>query len=153
MINAFRIVRTVHAEDAFNGEGARLQGGRWNAPGHAVVYTAESIALATLELLVNLTDSKNVKQYSVIECLFPEGVFEHVDRSLLPDDWFTYPPPAMLQQIGNQWLIERASAVLAVPSAIIPTELNYLLNPEHPDFRSVEIGVPRPFRLDLRLLT
>lgn len=153
MINAWRIVRAPFAEDAFSGEGARLSGGRWNSRGHPVVYTASTISLATLEMLVNIPRRNLVREHAVVGCWFPEAIVEELDRSLLPDDWRAQPPPPRLQQIGNDWLESRASVVLAVPSAVIDTELNYLINPEHPDFSSVDIGEPKPFVLDRRLFT
>lgn len=153
MISAYRIVDPWLAEDAFNGEGARASGGRWNSPGHAVVYTSSNAALCTLELLANIPSPRRLPEYAIIECLFPEALVEELDHSALPEDWASVPSPPVLQAIGNAWLISQRSAVLAVPSAVMPTSLNYLLNPEHPDFRSVEIGLPRPFRLDFRLLT
>ena len=117
-----------------------------------MVYTASSVSLATLEVIANIPRARLTPDLVVVECLFPEGLVEEVDRSLLPDDWFRLPPPPVLKAIGDAWLISLSSAVLAVPSAIIPTETNYLLNPKHPDFGSIEVGLPRPFRLDLRLL-
>lgn len=153
MLTACRIVRPQYAEDAFSGEGARIQGGRWNSRGHAVVYTASTVSLATLELLVHVSSQEWLREFAVVHCWFPEAIVEELDRSLLPEDWHAYPPPPRLQEIGNEWLESRASAVLAVPSAVIDTEMNYLINPEHPDFSSVDIGEPRPFVLDRRLFT
>jgi RES domain-containing protein len=71
----------------------------------------------------------------------------------LPSHWRDFPAPPELQQIGVEWLQSRASAVLSVPSAVIPEERNYLLNPEQEHFRSVNVGASRPFDIDLRLLT
>ena len=153
MIRAWRIVKTRFAEDAFSGEGGRLNSGRWHSAGHRIVYSASSLPLATLELLVHVSREDTAFEYSVVNCWFPEAVVEDVDRSRLPHDWRSYPAPAALQQIGNEWLRSRSSAVLCVPSAVLDTEINYLLNPEHDDFRSVDVGLPSPFSLDPRLLT
>ena len=153
MLTACRIVKPRHAEDAFSGEGARIHGGRWNSRGQPIVYTASSVSLATLELLVTVPKAERVREFAVIHCWFPEAITEELDRTLLPEDWRAYPPPPRLQQIGNEWLASRASVVLAVPSAVIEAEMNYLINPEHPDFASVDVGEPRPFRLDPRLIT
>lgn len=153
MITAFRIVRPRYAEDAFSREGARRNGGRWNSPGRGVVYAASSVPLATLELLVTIPRRARLRNFKLIECAFPEAIVEELDRALLPRNWNGYPPPAELQVIGDRWIVSQSSAVLAVPSAVVPTDVNYLLNPEHPDFRSIDIGSPRTFKLDLRLLT
>ncbi|HKR62309.1 MAG TPA: RES family NAD+ phosphorylase [Thermoanaerobaculia bacterium] len=153
MITAWRIVHPMYADDAFSGEGPRRRGGRWNPPKTAVVYTASSVALATLELLVHNPRALLLPEYVLFSCSFPEAIVESVDRKRLPAKWRDYPPPVELQGIGNEWLQSRASAVLEVPSAVVEEEVNYLLNPEHDDFRSVDIGGPRPFHVDLRLLT
>ena len=76
-----------------------------------------------------------------------------IDLADLPQNWRDYPPPPELKEIGTNWLLDGTSAVLSVPSAVIPHERNFLLNPEHEHFRSVDVGAARPFRLDLRLLT
>ncbi|HVG25569.1 MAG TPA: RES family NAD+ phosphorylase [Thermoanaerobaculia bacterium] len=153
MLTACRIVKPRHVEDAFSGEGARIHGGRWNSRGNRMVYTASTVSLATLELLVHLPLSEWVRSFAVVHCWFPEALVEELDRKRLPRDWHAYPPPARLQQLGNEWLQSRASAVLAVPSAVIHEELNYLLNPEHPDSASIDVGEARAFRLDPRLIT
>lgn len=70
----------------------------------------------------------------------------------LPFDWTEEPPPASTQDIGNLWVKEQRSAILEIPSVIIPGEPNYLLNPAHPDFRRIQIGKPEPFAFDPRLL-
>ncbi|HET7437243.1 MAG TPA: RES family NAD+ phosphorylase [Thermoanaerobaculia bacterium] len=152
MITAWRIVRPEYGDDAFSGEGALLYGGRWNSPGHGMVYTCESIALATLEVLAWL-NPKRLCDFVVVSCLFAEKYVETLDRSLLPRDWRTYPAPVEVQRIGDAWLKRRSSAVLAVPSAIIEQETNYLLNPEHDDFGWIDQGSPQPFSLDPRLVT
>lgn len=118
-----------------------------------MVYASSSVPLATLELLVSIPQHRRPRNFRLIECAFPEGIVEELDRSRLPRDWNGYPPPAVLQQIGDEWLVSRSSAVLVVPSAVVPTDENYLINPEHPDFQSVDVGNPRPFKLDPRLFT
>jgi RES domain-containing protein len=151
-IAAWRIVKARRAASAFTGEGARIEGGRWNPPGTAMVYTAQSAALATLEMLVHLRAGAT-PAYVLIPCQFDGRLVERLDRRRLPADWRSYPAPPELQSIGDAWIKSQASAVLEVPSAIIASESNYLLNPRHPGFRTVRMGQPEPFPLDLRLLT
>lgn len=137
---------------AFDGEGARLYGGRWNHPGVAVVYTAESLALAVLELFVHLSP-RDAPGLVAIPADVPEQVrVERLDPRELPRDWRATPAPPALADLGTAWARGGASAVLAVPSAIVPRETNYLLNPAHPDFRRPRIGRPEPFSLDPRML-
>jgi RES domain-containing protein len=151
VISAWRIVKRKHLKNAFTGEGARLFGGRWNSPGHAVVYTAQSQALAALELLVHLESPELLRHYVALEVQFPGELMEEVDHARLPKNWSAYPPPVRLQEIGDAWIAERRSVVLRVPSAVVPAESNYLLNPAHPDFTRLPIGEPAPFRFDPRL--
>ncbi|HKB10161.1 MAG TPA: RES family NAD+ phosphorylase, partial [Vicinamibacterales bacterium] len=141
-----------HAATAFDGDGARLYGGRWNSRGLAVVYTAASPALAALELLVHLGNSNALARYVSIACRFDEALVLRLDRQRLPRQWQSSPAVPELALVGDAWLKDGTSAVLAVPSAIIPAESNYLLNPNHADFGSIEIGTAQPFELDQRLL-
>jgi RES domain-containing protein len=149
---AWRIVKARHAANAFDGEGARLEGGRWNSPGSPMVYTAGSAALAALEMLVHLGRSATLPAYVLIACSFDETLVSRLDRSRLPAHWRSYPAPPELQLLGGEWLKRGTSAVLEVPSAVIPSEPNYLLNPRHRDFASITLSTPEPFEFDLRLL-
>ncbi|MFP5247111.1 MAG: RES family NAD+ phosphorylase [Thermoanaerobaculia bacterium] len=153
MITAWRIVDARYADNAFSGEGARKYRGRWHSAGTRIVYTASSVSLATLELLARTPRAQLLRDYAIISCNFPEAIVEDVQRNRLPENWRDFPPPPELQQLGNAWLRTHASAVLRVPSAVVEEEVNYLLNPEHAHFRSIDIGLARPFRLDFRLLT
>jgi RES domain-containing protein len=137
---------------AFDGEGARRFGGRWSSKGVRVVYTAESIALAILEVLVHLGSSDVLTAYSLCSAEFDDSLVERLDRSVLPANWRDYSAPAGLQRIGDEWVASGSSAVLEVPTVIVETESNYLFNPAHPDFTSLKLGTPRPFEFDPRLL-
>lgn len=153
MITTWRIVDARYADDVFSGEGARLNGARWNSVGHRVVYTAGSLSLATLELLVHTPRAQLLTEFVVASCTFPEVLVDELDESRLPSNWRDFPAPKELQQLGVEWLVSRSSPVLSVPSAVIPGERNYLINPEHEHFRSVDCSMSRPFEIDLRLLT
>jgi RES domain-containing protein len=152
MATGWRIVKSRYASTAFDGEGARLYGGRWNSPGTRMVYTSSTVSLAVLEVLVHLQEASILSSYSLISASFNDVFVEHVDRSTLPDGWRTYPAPSELQHIGDEWVRSRSSAVLEVPSVIVERESNYLLNPTHPNFSSLVIGEPEPFTFDERLL-
>jgi RES domain-containing protein len=151
-LTAWRIVKARYVGNAFDGEGARQNGGRWTSPGSPVVYVAESAALAALELLVHLGRGPALQAYVLIACSFPDDIVSTLDPARLPASWRSFPAPADLQLLGDEWIARKASAVLKVPSAIIETESNYLLNPLHPDFRAVVQADPRPFRFDVRLV-
>src|SRR5437867_8573189 len=141
MAGGWRIVPEDRARDAFIGEGARLYGGRWNSPGVAVVYGSQHKSLAALELLVHL-NPRRPNRFKTFFFQFPYSLVENVLLRDLPKDWLEQPPPPSTQQLGDAWVRESRSAVLAVPSIIIPEELNYMVNPGHPDFKRITIGKP-----------
>lgn len=153
MPTSWRIVKTKYAASAFDGEGARVYGGRWNSPGTAMVYTAHSKSLAVLEILVHLDRTGVLPRYSLCAASFNENLVEHLDRSRPPNHWRAYPAPPELRAIGDVWAKSRSSAVLEVPSAIVQEESNYLINPAHPGFASIAVGDPEPFVFDPRLLS
>ena len=146
----WRIVTARFAEDAFSGEGARRYGGRWNRKGTSIVYTAGSQSLAMLEMLVQ--DQPLRARYSMIPAEIPSGlVIEALSIDSLPTAWRAPAHVETLRAVGSAWAAKLASAVLAVPSAVIPSETNYLLNPKHPDFAQIVIGEPQELVTDLRL--
>ena len=152
VITAWRIVKARHAANAFDGEGARAEGGRWNSPGTLVVYTSQSAALAALEMLVHVGRGSILSAYVLIPCTFDDALVSQLNRRRLPKNWRSYPAPSELQSIGDEWVKGGMSAVLEVPSADIDTESNYLLNPQHRDFQTIRVMPPQPFEFDLRLL-
>lgn len=152
MPTAWRIFKTVYAKTAFDGEGARLFGGRWNSPGTRMVYAAGSASLALVEVLVHLEDAGPLPAFSLCSAGFDDGIVRKLQDSELPDDWNVLPYPASTQALGDLWVRDLQSAVLEVPSAVVPGESNYLINPAHEDFASLKLGEPRPYELDPRLL-
>ncbi len=151
MLTVWRLVTARYAGSAFSGEGAWLYGGRWNRKGIPVVYTSGSQALAMLEMLVQ--DDPLRARYVLIAATVPDELeVERIDASILPRGWRGPGENRRLRVIGSAWARKLSSAVLAVPSAVVPDESNYLLNPLHPAFGSVALGEPREFVTDLRLL-
>lgn len=152
MIRAWRLVKSRHASTAFDGEGARLHGARWNSPGTLVAYASENVALAVLEVLVHLQASAILDSYSLASVRFPSELIEDLDVSALPGRWRRFPAPRETRAIGDQWVRERRSAVLRVPSVIVSSADNFLLNPAHADFAKATVEPPEPFEFDPRLL-
>lgn len=150
-VTVWRIVKHKHVATAFSGSGARKFGGRWNSPGTFMVYTAQSQSLAALEVLVHLESPDLLQKYVLIGVAVDESLVSEVARSMLPANWRAYPPPAQIKAIGDHWAEAASSAVLKVPTTLVPDESNFLLNPLHPDFRKLKIGKPIPFRFDPRL--
>lgn len=150
-VTTWRITKRKHARNAFTGEGAREFGGRWNSPGTAVVYTAQYQSLAALEMLVHLDSSELLQKYVLIAVEFDQSLITSLEPSALPRQWRSEPPPPEVRSIGDQWVLAGSSAVLQVPSALVPGENNFLLNPEHKDFVRLTFGKPLAFRFDPRL--
>lgn len=147
---AFRVVKKRWAKAAFDGEGARLQGGRWNSPGLPAVYCAGHVSLAILEVVVH-ADLALAPYYVVFPVEFDESLVESLDQTRLPASWRRHPAPAAVVAIGDEWLRESRSPVLRVPSVVVPAEANFILNPRHSDFARVEIGKPEVLEVDSRL--
>ena len=151
MLSVWRLVTARFAKSAFSGDGARLYGGRWNRKGIPLVYTAATQSLAMLEMFVQ--DEPLRARYVMIEARIPKGVqIDRIKVEDLPADWRTIAARGSLRAIGTEWARKCSAAVLAVPSAVIPAESNYLLNPLHAEFRRIRIGKPKQFETDLRLI-
>jgi RES domain-containing protein len=148
----WRIVPTRRAAAAFTGQGARLYGARWNSPGIALVYTSEHLSLAALEVLVHRHLHRWMWEYFAYRAEWDEELMQRLPSAALPPDWRGEPPADGLRALGDTWVRENRSAVLAVPSVIIPEEQSFLLNPAHPDFKQIRIGKPQPFVSDPRLV-
>lgn len=150
MPTAWRLTKTRYLATAWDGEGARRTGGRWNSVGTAVVYTSGTLSLALVETLVHLP-SGVLPAYSAQPVEFDEAMLAVLTVADLPADWRADPPPASTRAVGDGWALAKGSAVLRVPSVFVPLESNYVFNPRHPDFSRVTIGPPLPFPFDPRL--
>ncbi len=152
MLTTYRICKTKYAAAMFDGEGARLYGGRWNSRGTRIIYTAGSLSLAALEMLVHFNNEEILLSYSFAAAEFDESLILPVEEfGTLPENWSNSPPPLDIQRIGDQWAQSRTSVVLKVPTSVLPVEFNYLINIEHPEFSKVKLGEPQTFTFDERL--
>ena len=146
----YRIARREHIGD-LSGEGARIHGGRWNEKGVPVVYASGSRALAALEYLVHVPLVLAPRGLAICTLSLPEDASViRLRRSSLPAGWQTSPPLPITMRIGAGWVTEGKSLLLAVPSAAIAGETNYLINPQHREFRKIRKKVG-PFEFDSRL--
>jgi RES domain-containing protein len=150
MLSAWRLTKTKYLAAAWNGEGAKKAGGRWNSAGVAVVYVSGSLSLALVEVLVHLPP-EILPAFSAVPVAFDDSLVTEVPPARLPPAWKDSPPPPATQAIGDQWVASGASAVLRVPSVIVPGEPNFILNPAHPDFGRIRIGTAMSFPFDPRL--
>jgi RES domain-containing protein len=150
-LTVWRLCSRKFAVSAFSGEGARLYGGRWSPPGIAAVYCSESRALAALEVLAHIEDTADFAAIPWVARSIELPVAEIEKPSRVPASWRQFPYIAATQRFGDDWLRTARAVALRLPSAIIPGEFNYLLNPAHPSFPKLRIGKPSPFRFDPRL--
>jgi RES domain-containing protein len=152
MASAWRIVRSSRAHTAFSGEGAWRNGGRWSSVGVRVVYVSEHQSTAALEIFVHTAPFIIPEKYKAFRLEWPDSLTENFPMKKWPVNWRISPPPAETVEIGDRWAEEQRSAILAVPSAISPDDRNFLLNPEHPDFKRIRIAPPIDYEFDPRLL-
>lgn len=151
MQTVWRITTARFAQTAFSAEGARRYGGRWNPKGWEVVYTAESQSLALLELMVQ--DDPLRAHYVLIPAHLPADLAQtRIDAEQLPGNWRSIGARDALWALGLSWLQGAQTAVLDVPSAVLPAERNIVLNPRHPDFARIALGEPQSLQTDIRLL-
>ena len=152
MASGWRMVRASRAQAAFTGEGPRRYGARWNSPGVTVVYVSEHQSTATLEVFANRTPFIPDEHYKAFHLEWPDDLAEFFPLKHLPSNWRIHPPPIETREIGDRWVKQRRSVVLALPSAVSPADKNFLLNPNHPDFKRVRISSPINFEFDQRLV-
>ena len=123
-----------------------------------MVYTAAHRSLSILEVLVNVKGGAGTgtaaisAPFYVYSISFDAILLEELPLSTLPAGWNSEPPTSASQSLGDAWVLAASNPVLAVPSVIVPEELNYVLNPNHPRFRDVQIGLPVVCSFDPRLL-
>ena len=155
-VEAFRIYKSRYASSALTGEGAKKFGGRWNHEGVAVLYCSASLALAQLETLVHLEGAMPPGGFEYLKLEFPASCIGK--RISVPEleeysiDWRADPSHALLREIGTEWIEAGVSLAMQVPSAVSPSDWNFLLNPAHPDFHKVTFGTSAPVEWDDRLL-
>jgi RES domain-containing protein len=150
-VQFYRLTKRRYEATAFSGEGARLFPGRWNLKGTPLVYCAGSLSLAVLECFVHVDAADLPDDLVSIVAELPDDAMTHLDASKLPKNWRELPGPSALQEMGDAWARGKTSAGLVVPSAIIPTERNILLNPVHPDMAKLKRMGTSPFAFDPRM--
>ena len=139
----FRMHRSVRAPS--NYLGAMDAGGRWNSIGTPMLYTAQHLSLACVEVLVHLDKSELPRDYAWSRA----DMDDELEQLLVSDLRHV----SSCQSAGDRWARESGQLAIRVPSVVIPEEFNILLNPTHADYGSVKWSVPRPFRFDPRLFT
>ncbi|WP_346239250.1 RES family NAD+ phosphorylase [Niabella insulamsoli] len=146
----YRLVRSEFSED-LSGQGAFLYGGRWNSKGQHALYCAHHISLAVLEIVVNYdrTATPLLPSYHLVEIQIPDNEVIEIDQTAMKANWSA--DSDYTRYIGDEFLKSQTDLILKIPSAVIPEESNYLLNPTHVDFRKIKIVRSRAYGLDTRL--
>jgi len=149
-MKVYRISKCAFISD-LQGTGAARYPGRWHSKGTYILYTAGSPSLALLESVVHLSNIA-VSSYCMICLSVPEDKIKAIAVKGLPANWYANPPVDILKNIGDEFIKENKFLALKIPSAIMPEENNYLLNPAHPDFKKVSIDYTRTIPIDERFL-
>jgi RES domain-containing protein len=151
-MRTWRLCQERFAKAAFSGEGTRLYSGRWHWPGTPLVYTATSLALAALEVLVHFDHDLVPGRFVAFAVEIPAALrLQRLTAKQLPSNWRALPAPDETKDLGTNWLKAGKTVGLVVPSALVPQEQNILVNPQHPDFARLRIAAPEPFPFDPRL--
>lgn len=150
----YRVLRKAFAHSPLDGEGAYLYGGRWSSPGTRLAYTSEHQSLAMLEYFVHLNADDAPPDLVLVTAEVPKDLAkQHVDADQLPSPWRRSPAPSELARIGDEFVQTAGRCILIVPSALAPSENNWLLNPQHADFQRVVVSKVEPLSYDPRMFS
>ena len=152
-IFVWRITDPRYVQTAFSGEGARLWGGRFNSPGISAVYTSASLSLALLENLVQTSDRSLLRKKRLIKARVPKNLIYMPQIDELPEEWSSIPAKNASRIFGDAWITHQKSAVLRVPSVVVPLEYNYVINPQHSQLSEIGIEPDQALPLDPRFFT
>ena len=146
----YRITKQKYAAD-LTGRGAAIAGGRWNRKGLPALYTAESRSLAILELLVHCGRIDDVYGRLVQTIEVMDSPAAVITTDMLSNEWRAVPWKDETVKMGSAWLSGNENLVMQLPSAIVPAENNYLINPAHPEYSKVRIVGEEILNLDPRI--
>lgn len=146
----YRIGKTKHAND-LSGEGAKINGGRWNHKNFPCVYTSESRALSLLEYTVNINIEEIPRALSITTIEIPDSEILIINEATLPGDWKQIPVPSSTKDFGTRFLKAGKKAIIQIPSSVIKEEYNYLLNPAHSESKNFKIVEIRDLIYDVRI--
>ncbi len=150
-MKVFRLVRKKYKVE-LSGVGASLVGARWNSKGTEIIYCAESRALAMAEIAVHLSISNFPDDFVMLTIEIPEQiVINSVNIETLSNNWNTFPNSNETPTIGDDFVKKNIFCVLKVPSAIVKSDYNFLINPYHSDFKKIRIINQEDFPFDKRI--
>jgi RES domain-containing protein len=146
----YRVGKTKHAND-LSGEGAKINGGRWNHKSVPCIYTSESRALSLLEYTVNVNVEEIPRALSITTIEIPDSEILIINENSLPGNWKTVPAPSSTQDFGTNLLQNLKKAVFRIPSSVISEEFNFILNPLHINSRNFKIKSVTDLVYDIRI--
>lgn len=149
----WRLTRPDYAVIALLGEGSARYPGRWNPRGMRVAYASETLSLASLEILAHAENLAMLSGYVALSVELPDDSMTSLSLDELPEDWQSNPPPDSTRRLGLAWYEEGKTLALKVPSVLIPSEHNFVINPSHPRFAEVKVAEPVALPFDARLLS
>ncbi len=150
-MRVFRLARKKYKIE-LSGKGAARSGNRWNSKGTEIIYCAESRSLSMAEVAVHLTLATLPSDYEMLEIDIPTEVSKStLKNASLPKGWEKFPHVVETQNVGDDFVWKSKTCVLKVPSAVVPGDFNYLINPNHPDFKKIKIVSKEDFPFDERL--
>ncbi len=147
-IKVYRIVGKNRIDSAFDGEGSRVYGGRWNNKGISAVYTSDSLALSSLETIIHLPTYDLLENYVYFRISLDTKM---VYDSPTPVGWDERPNSSIARSIGDEWVTKNTSPAMKVPSILVPESYNFIINIHHPDYSDIRIDYPKPLIFDSRL--
>jgi RES domain-containing protein len=146
----YRLVRKKYGF-TLSGEGAKKAGGRWNSIDFSLIYTSDSRSLCTAEVAVSLPIGIFPNDFEMLLIEIPEDIpFLEINARDLPEGWRKFPYLEKTLQLGDKFILENEFPVMKVPSAVIPGDFNYLINPRHPDFEKIKNIKTEPYEFDER---
>ena len=146
------MLRKPYARTPFDGEGSYQYGGRWSSPGTRLSYASEHQSLAMLEYFVHLEASDAPPDLVLASADIPDDLSrQQIEVGTLPANWRETPAPAELARLGDEFVLTGKDCILIVPSALVPNENNWLINPLHEEFQKIKIRQTEPLTYDSRL--
>jgi RES domain-containing protein len=150
-VEVFRLARKKYPIE-LSGKGAAMFGARWNFKGTEVIYTAQSRALAMAEVLVHLSLANLPKDFVMLTIDIPDTIsMEVFDEKKFQKDWNVFPHSFSTQVIGDEFIKRNEFCVAKVPSVVVKGDFNFLINPNHKDFKSIKISDQTDFPFDKRI--
>lgn len=151
MNRVYRILRAAYSKNPLDGEGAYRFGGRWSSRGTRLAYTSSHLSLAIIEYFVHIDAADPPTDLVVIAVDVPDRVSRiGISVKQLPENWRQNPAPVSLARIGDGFVAGGKAAILTVPSAVVPSEANWLINPLHPESGNIRVKAAEPFQYDER---